>query len=433
MVAREGGQPRKLTDDERKLAPPTAGGGGGGGGGFGGGSGPQWDDAHRRVLTVQDGDIILIDTVAQTRRALTRTTAAEGNPRWVKGETHVTFTRENSLYLLSLTAQGDGLVQLTDAGPRRPDPKPTASQQFLKDEEKALLDAVREESDKEKKTEDKRKREALPRIDITERQSVSDLLLAHDDAYVYAVVVERAQSAKRAVVPDYVTVSGYTEDLPARIKVGDAQDTRRLAIVNLKTKALTWASLDVPGGSTPAPQTTEPKPGAADASAPGSAGRGGPSASSLDEQRTGGGSGSAGSGAGNAGGGDQGGQGGDGAQNAASKMPPGRVLRWGMPEVSPDGSLAVSVVRSADNNDRWIVAIDPATGKSRVLDHLRDEAWVREGGSSGWLADGKRYWYLSETDGWMHLYSVDAAASGASPKQLTSGKWELASVDLSPG
>jgi dipeptidyl aminopeptidase/acylaminoacyl peptidase len=426
VVARDGGQPRKLTDDERKLAPPTAG-GGGGGGGFGGSS-PQWDDAHRRVLTVQDGDIILIDTVSQTRRALTRTTAPEGNPRWAKNETHVTFTRENSLYLLSLTAQGDGLVQLTDAGPRRPDPKPTASQQFLKDEEKALLEAIREESDKEKKTEEKRKREALPRIDITERQSVADLRLAHGDVYAYAMVVERAQAAKRAIVPDYVTVSGYTEDLPARIKVGDTQDTRRLAIVNLNTKALTWASLDLPGGSTPTPQTTEPKPGpgAGDGAAP--SGRGGPSASSMDEgQRTG--SGGSGSGAANQGGGDQGG---DGAQGAASKVPPGRVLRWNMPEVSPDGSLAVTTVRSADNNDRWIVAIDPATGKTRVLDHLRDEAWVREGGSSGWLADGKRYWYLSETDGWMHLYTVDAAAPGASPKPLTSGKWELASVDLSP-
>ena len=103
-----------------------------------------------------------------------------------------------------------------------------------------------------------------------------------------------------------------------------------------------------------------------------------------------------------------------------------------MPELSPDGSLAVTTVRSADNNDRWLVSIDPATGKTRVLDYLHDDAWVREGGSSGWLADGKKYWYLSEADGWMHLYAVDASSPGASPKQLTNGKWELASVDLSP-
>ena len=50
--------------------------------------------------------IVLIDTAAQTRRVLAGMAAAEGNPRWTKNETHVTFTRENSLYLLSLTAQG---------------------------------------------------------------------------------------------------------------------------------------------------------------------------------------------------------------------------------------------------------------------------------------------------------------------------------------
>lgn len=409
VVAREGGQPRKLTDDERKLAPPAT--GGGGGGGFGFGSAPQWDDAHRRVLAVQDGDIVLIDTVAQTRRVLTRTTATESNPRWAKGETHVTFTRENSLYLLSLTDKGDGLVQLTDAGPRRPDPKPTASQQFIKDEERALLEAVREDGDKEKKNEEKRKREALPRIDLTERQSVTDLTLAHGDAYVYALVVERAQNAKRTIVPDYVTVSGYTEDIPARTNVGDSQDTRRLAIINLKTKALTWASFDTPGGSSPAPQTTEPKPGP-----------GGPSA--PDDQS---------GGQGGQGGGARGGAPSDApAGDAASKVPAGRVLRWGMPELSPDGSLAVTTVRTFDNNDRWLLAIDPATGKTRVLDHLRDDAWVREGASSGWLADGKKYWYLSEADGWMHLYVADVASPGTAAKQLTSGKWEMASVDLSP-
>lgn len=472
VVGRTGGQPKRLSDEDRKLAPPSPGGGGGGGGQGFGGAGAQWDAAHRRVLTVQDGDIVLLDTVAQTRRMLTRTTAAEGNPRWARQETSITFTRENSLYRLSLTAEGDGLVQLTDAGPRRPDPKPTASQQFLKDEEKALLEFVREAAEKQKKTEDKRKREELPRIDLTERQSVADLQLAHDDGYAYAIVVDRAPAAKRAEVPNYVTVSGYTEDIQARTKVGDMQDGRRLAIINLKTKAIAWAALDVPSAPSTPPPTTEPKAGAA---AP-SGGRGGPSVpsefepapsearqdesgaqpfvlSSLLAER------GAGIGGGHTGDptselaasdspGQRGQRGGAGAgagagasaasddaaqdQAARDKTPPGRVLRWTMPDVSDDGKLAVATVRSADNNDRWLVAIDPAAGKARVLDHLRDEAWVRDGGSSGWLPDNKRFWYLAENDGWMHLYTVDVASAGAAPRQLTSGKFEVSSVDLAP-
>jgi len=74
--------------------------------------------------------------------------------------------------------------------------------------------------------------------------------------------------------------------------------------------------------------------------------------------------------------------------------------------------------------------IDPATGKSNVLDHIKDDAWVRDGGQ-GWLPDGKRLWFLAEHDGWMHLYTVDATASAPVKKQLTSGTFEIDNVELS--
>src|SRR5205085_7370475 len=40
-------------------------------------------------------------------------------------------------------------------------------------------------------------------------------------------------------------------------------------------------------------------------------------------------------------------------------------------------------------------------------------------------------WFLSEKDGWMHLYVVDATAERPSAKQLTEGKWEVESVAMS--
>ena len=89
------------------------------------------------------------------------------------------------------------------------------SQKFLKDEEAKLLDFVREAAERQKKNDAKRDKEALPRLELTERQSAQDLQLAHGDRYVYALVVERAQGARRADVPSYVTTSAYTEDIPA--------------------------------------------------------------------------------------------------------------------------------------------------------------------------------------------------------------------------
>lgn len=112
-----------------------------------------------------------------------------------------------------------------------------------------------------------------------------------------------------------------------------------------------------------------------------------------------------------------------------------RELRWGMPVLSDDGAIAVASVRSSDNKDRWLVRIDPATGKATVLDHLHDEAWVREGfgpgpSSYGWLPESHRVWFISERTGWMHLYVVDANVGGEA-RALTSGEWEITDVATS--
>jgi len=101
---------------------------------------------------------------------------------------------------------------------------------------------------------------------------------------------------------------------------------------------------------------------------------------------------------------------------------------------SEDGNQAVLMARAADNKDRWVMAVDPATGKTKVLDHLHDDAWVGGPGSFtlGWLPDNKTIYFQSERDGWAHLYtvSIDGPDSGA-PKQLTSGKFEVSDVRLS--
>ena len=53
---------------------------------------------------------------------------------------------------------------------------------------------------------------------------------------------------------------------------------------------------------------------------------------------------------------------------------------------------------------------------------MRGSASCRFGGSGvEFLPDNKRVWFLSERDGWMHLYTLDVSADGAKPKQLTKG------------
>jgi dipeptidyl aminopeptidase/acylaminoacyl peptidase len=227
MVGRDGGEPRKLTDEERKQAPAAD---------------AVWDEGHRRALAVDDGDVVMVDSVARARRQVTRTTEKESSPRWAGRDSQVTFLRGNEPFLVPVdAAAGDLVVQLADVGPAKPEPKLTESQTFIKEEERKLIGHVREAAEKKKKEEEKKKREALPKLEIKEGQSVTDAALAPDDDHVFLLVAEKAERAKTAQVPNYVTESAYTEEIASRVKVGDAQEKRTLAILSRKTGKLVWA------------------------------------------------------------------------------------------------------------------------------------------------------------------------------------------------
>jgi dipeptidyl aminopeptidase/acylaminoacyl peptidase len=372
VVAREGGSPRRLSDIERRLAPLIDG---------------QWDAARRRVLGVDRGDIVIIDTVARKRIEVTRTTAGESRPRWARSETHVTFVRDNNLFIVPVQTVGDGgLVQLTDVAARRVDPRVTDSQKALKEEQLTLLDWVEEDAARRKRREALDKARALPKFELADRQSVTDAALSADGRFAFLTVTERAQP-KSAEVPRWVNESGYTEMIPTppRPKVGDAQDRVRMAVLNLESGEAVWVGLD--GVTDP---IAIPKPPFGDeprvAAQPGAS----PAPSAPDGQRD---------------------------------------VRWSPPTLSPDGTHAVSTVRAADNTERWLVAVDPASGKARVLDHIKDEAWVRDGGF-GWLPDSKHIWFLAEHGGWMHLHTVEPG--GSARKQLTTGPFEIDTVEVSP-
>src|SRR5436309_1960880 len=206
VVNRDGSQLRKLPDEERRSAPPVNG---------------AWDKTHRRALVVDQGDIVLVDSVAGTRRQITRTTAVERNPRWARRETAVTFTRDNNLFIVPLDS-GE-IVQLTDIHAKKREPKETDSQKFIKDEEQKLIEHTRVAAEKKKKTEEKEKAHALPTFELAERQTAPDLQLSPDDKHVFFTVLTEPDSAKRPNVPNYVTESSYPEDIQARELVGDAQ------------------------------------------------------------------------------------------------------------------------------------------------------------------------------------------------------------------
>ncbi|HVJ26407.1 MAG TPA: alpha/beta fold hydrolase, partial [Vicinamibacterales bacterium] len=369
VVNRDGGEPKKLSEAEARLTPPANG---------------RWDKARKRMLVNDRGDIVIYDAASGARRQVTKTSGSEGSPRWARNDTHVSYVSGGNLFIVPVDGSGTLVTQLTDVTQRRNEPRLTDSQQFIKNEEQKLLEHVRKEAEQRKKREEEAAKDRLPRFELAgPQQTAVDLMLSPDETHVFIAVSERPAGAKNTIVPNYVTESGYVEDIPARTNVGDTQDRRLLAILNLKNGKTTWAD-----GSFAPPVAAAEKPAASGTTAP------------------------------------------DGKPGRAAE----REIRWSMPVVSEDGKLVVASARSADNKDRWFVTLDPESGKSRVIDTLHDDAWIREigfGGSSlDFLPDNKRVWFLSERDGWMHLYTLDVSADGARARQLTEGKWEIASAEL---
>ena len=155
-------------------------------------------------------------------------------------------------------------MQLTDVSARRADPRLTDSQKFIKEEEAKLLDWVEQEAARRKRREELDRARALPKFELAERQNIADAALSGDGKFAFLVVNDRAQS-RTAQVPRFVSESSFTEEIQARTFVGDAQDRRRIAVLNLETGEAVWAGLD--GVSDPIaipkpPFGDEPRPAA---------------------------------------------------------------------------------------------------------------------------------------------------------------------------
>ena len=116
------------------------------------------------------------------------------------------------------------------------------------------------------------------------------------------------------------------------------------------------------------------------------------------------------------------------AATDASHSPQDRDVQMSQPLWNEAGDKAVIAARSADFKDRWILALDPATGKTRVLATQHDNAWVAGPGATtlGWMKNDREAYYQSEQTGYSQLYAVPF--DGGEPRALTSGKWEVLNV-----
>ena len=370
VVGRDGKGLRKLSKAEAKDAPPVR---------------ASWSRDRKRAVFVDDGDVFLWDG---KRRALTKTNDAETDARFTHDEKRVTFVRGNNLYVLSLSdgsvVQRTNIAGADEKGSHvalfEEDMKDaTASQKWVAEEAKKLSDVLARRAAEEKEDEAERKKEiAIAPLKLKKGESVEDIQLTADGRYALAFISTKEDAGRRTTVPSYATESGYTVDLPARRKAGDAAPVTRLASISTTDGKVAWMTHELRR-----PRTEQEK------------------ALVEETQRT---------------------------ETLEESQQVDREIELDAILWSDDGKAAVLPVRAADHKDRWLFALDPATAKTRVLHHQHDDAWVMwyDTDSSGFVPGTQTVWFVSEHTGWMHLYTV--GYEGGTPRALTSGRYEVSEV-----
>lgn len=322
--------------------------------------GPLTPDRSRRVVSYE-GDLYLVDRTRNNARRLTQTLDTERSPSFSTDGKDVYFLRGDNLYSLGLDS---GLLrQLTDV--RQGDApaaerKPAPQRAFLEQEQLSLLQVIRDEARTDSIRAATRARDDSARVlplHLGRTERLAGVAVAPTGTALLLSTNIPSTQSRRTAIPEFVTKSGYTEEIPGRTKVGDVEGTGRVGFMRLPSGQIEWLKL-LPGDSAGAPTFV-------------------------------------------------------------------RLMGW-----NERGDAALLWSTSPDFKKRFIHEVD-ASGNVRLLDELTDTAWVAGpcSGCAGWVDGGNTAWFVSEADGYAHIYSVPRG--GGERRQLTSGRWEVLGVDVS--
>ena len=371
----------------------------------------NYNEARTAYVFAKDGDVIFKDLKTGKTKRIIQTVDLESNPQFSFNETKIIYTRSQNLYAWDILS-GE-TMQLTNVKTGDAAPTPPAGfggggggfqrggggnttvaagnqqEQWLKNDQLKYFQVLKER--KEKKDMADAYTKALPKVKELRSISIEDkalqgLAISPDGRFV-SYRLSRAASAtnaKTTIVPSYVTETGFTTDIPGRTKVGAAQGTSDFYIYDRERDTVLAVKTDSIPGIQDLPDYVKDYP------------------KQLEDRK---------------------------------KKTVNRAVNFSSLVWSPKGTNAVLDIRSQDNKDRWLMLWDTASGKLKLLDRQRDEAWVGGpgtggfgGGNTGWT-DENTFWYRSEATGYSHLYTVNVITD--EKKALTSGKYEVQQVQLS--
>ncbi|TAE70084.1 MAG: S9 family peptidase [Bacteroidetes bacterium] len=324
-----------------------------------------------------NGDIFYVEVATQKEKKITHTTEIESQPCFSFNGTCIVYTKGQQLYAWHMadgtTKQLTQLINKTEAGNK----KLTKQDDWLQNQQLMFtyIQQANEKKEARKRiVENNKLIDTVKVISIGEKQVQQLQISPGGQAYTYKLVTPAANN-KNTIVPNYVTETGYTTDLNTRTKVGNAQAQNEWFMYLTGKDSLVTISTKILPNFINTPHYAKYF----------------------------------------------------NAKGDSIKAKPSALNFFG-PVWNTSGSYGLVDVRSLDNKNRWLVAVNSETGVQQLVSHQTDTAWIGGPGissfnpSMGWLNDTVCY-FQSEETGYSHLYSF--ALGSSQQKALTQGSFEI--------
>lgn len=351
-------------------------------------SGLVYNDAQSAYTYAQDNDIFYTDLKKNKTIRIVQTSDVEYNPVFSFNNTKIVYTRNQNLYAWDiLSGQTTQLTRIHQGSNNRPGATGkseggTEQEKWLRNDQLSWMEVLKERKEKKEARGSYNKnlpREQEMRNIYLDDKSIQSLGISADGRFVSYRLFKPAAGNKPTIVPDYVTESGYTTDIPSRAKVGEKPALFEAYVYDRNTDSLYAIKTNQLPGIKDLPDYVQDYP------------------EKLKEMQQ---------------------------KNSDRQVSIG-IAGW-----APDSKNLLLDIRSTDNKDRWLAVWSAATQSLQCINRQRDEAWIGGPGmfNRGWL-NASTIWYQSEVSGYSHLYLSNIVSKET--RALTSGNYEVQSAELS--
>jgi len=335
----------------------------------------------------KDGDIYLLHVKQHKQQCLTNTMDIESNAGFLKNN-DIYFQKGGNFFLLNLKTGATVQLSNFQAG-KKPagtgSKNPSAQDQWLKKEQAELFDVLKDKTPASPRTGRFSRAAAKGGLKpiYLDNKFATGLTLSPDGRFITYTLVSMATGNTNTIVPNYVTESGYTEDISGRTKVGENPSGYEAFVYDTQRDTAYQIMFNNLPGIKDLPEYVKDYP------------------KQLAER---------------------------------TKKNEDRKLRFTPVIWNNDATAAVIAAKALDNKDLWILRLDPVTGKVSTVDRQHDDAWIAGPGISSFSAnmgflDASKLYFQSEASGYSHIYVADLKNN--SKVQLTKGNWEVQTLQLS--